>query len=196
MYIRTRGHLGQFKWRRAQWAKFHDRSCLWDSQDLIPDWEVFNRMIIKQTLDDFEGRESELRTKHKVWIKNEFVHRIVLSWRTSKPIYKQLVPQIVQRFQTSKPIRTIILIGHTDEPGTPTFNYNLGLKRAKAVCHRIIRIKDWLTRSTLRYFHLEIALRSKRAANPVGLIAESMRMPQIVNCRHNIIPRSANYLDC
>ncbi len=88
-------------------------------------------MIIKKTLDDFEGRESELRTKHKVRIKNEFVPRIVLSWRTSKPIYKQLVPKIVQRLQTSKPIRTIILIGHPEEPGTPTFNYNLGLSVLK-----------------------------------------------------------------
>ena len=116
MYIRTSGHLGQ-----AEMPGVYGTPCLWDKQNLIPDWDVMGFILVKKNLDDFYVPKFDLRTKHKVWIRNQFVPRIVQSW------------------QTSKPIRTIILVGHTDEPGNLSYNYTLGLNRAKAVCHRIIK---------------------------------------------------------
>ena len=46
---------------------------------------------------------------------------------------KILASHIVKSWRTSQPIRTIRLIGHTDEIGSDDYNVKLGLRRAEAV---------------------------------------------------------------
>jgi len=118
MYIRTSEGLGQ-----THLPSTYGTPC-W--QDKIP-IDVINDAVSEgngKGLTEFHFRESKLRTKHKAWIKNHFVPAIVKSW------------------QTTSPIRTIILVGYSDEIGGQLFNYNLGLERAKAVRKEIVdRIK-------------------------------------------------------
>lgn len=114
MYIRTSEGLGQTKLPSA------DKSPCW--QDEWPAKIVESAIMNGSTheLTEFHLGESKLRTKHRAWIKNIFVPAILKSW------------------QTTKPIRTISLIGYADSVGNQLSNYNLGLKRAKAVRQQII----------------------------------------------------------
>ena len=114
MYIQTAEALGQ-----AQLPSTYGTPCL---QDAVP-WEsiYLSGIVVEQTLDEFNYRESNLRTRHKTWIRRRLAPRIIQSWRTSTPI------------------RTIILVGHTDEVGNPSDNYKLGLARAKAVRDQLLK---------------------------------------------------------
>lgn len=114
MYIQTAEALGQ-----TQSPSTYGTPC-W--QDAVP-WEpiLLSGLMVERVLDEFNYRESNLRTKHKTWIRRRFIPAIVRSWRTSKPI------------------RTIILVGHTDEVGDPLENYKLGLARAQAVRDRVLK---------------------------------------------------------
>jgi hypothetical protein len=117
MYIRTSGNLGQ-----VQSPSVYKTPC-W--QDNLPNVFInFRKHIVDKTLDGFVFRKFSLTPRHASWINNQFV------------------PQIIQSWQTNAPIRTIILIGHTDELGDQTFNYNLGLNRAKAVRQSIFKEID------------------------------------------------------
>jgi hypothetical protein len=70
-------------------------------------------------LDEFDFGKRDLRTWHRTWIKRNFAPAIILSWNTNKPI------------------RAIILIGHADEVGGQVENYELGLARALAVFYEM-----------------------------------------------------------
>jgi len=114
VYIQIAEALGQ--------AQLPSRSRALCWQDAVP-WEpiLLSGLMVERTLDEFNYRESNLRTRHKTWIRRRFVPAIVRSWRTSKPM------------------RTIILVGHTDEIGDPLDNYKLGLGRAKAVRDQVLK---------------------------------------------------------
>ncbi len=108
MYISTSSNFGQ-----VLSPSTYGKQCL---QDLYPiEFVLLNGPIVEKSLDDFYIGKWRLRSKHKYWILNNFV------------------PQILQSWKTSKPIRTIMLVGHADEVGEQAFNYDLGLKRAKEV---------------------------------------------------------------
>jgi outer membrane protein OmpA-like peptidoglycan-associated protein len=92
--------------------------CIQDDPSKFIDFALMNSTIHK-VLNEFDFRKSNLRTWHKTWIKLQFAPAIKASWRTSKPI------------------RTIILIGHTDEVGEQSANYQLGKDRANAVAEEI-----------------------------------------------------------
>ena len=114
MYVQINEGLGQ-----QPLSSVRDRQCLEDT--LAP--RIIDEILINNDLPrlaEFHFRESKLRTRHRVWIKKHFVPSLVKSW------------------QTAKPIRTIALIGRTDEVGDPLTNYKLGLERAKAVRKQIV----------------------------------------------------------
>ena len=110
MYLHTSEGLGQEKLPSIQ-----DTPCL---QDAVP-WMQLGNSIVHRELNEFHFRDPNLRTWHKAWIKNH------------------LIPAILKSWQTTRPIRTIVLVGNADSVGNQSFNYALGLKRAKAVRKRI-----------------------------------------------------------
>jgi len=113
MYIQIGEGLGQ-----EQLPTSSGKLCL---QDNVPlESILLSGIIIDHTLDEFNFRKSDLRTRHKTWIRRRLVPAIIRSWRTSTPM------------------RTIVLIGHADEVGDQAVNYKLGLARAEAVRDRIM----------------------------------------------------------
>jgi OmpA family len=92
--------------------------CIQDDSSKWLDFAVLNK-IIPKILNEFNFRDPNLRTWHKTWIKLQFVPAINASWNTSNPI------------------RRIILVGHTDEVGKQSDNYQLGKARANAVAEEI-----------------------------------------------------------
>lgn len=70
---------------------------------------------IERVLDRFYFRTSDLRSWHKTWIR------------------RQLVPALASSLKSGQPIRTILLIGHSDQVGSAEANYRMGLARARAV---------------------------------------------------------------
>jgi hypothetical protein len=115
MYLRTYEPLGQ-----ADLPSIYGTPCLQDDVVGRLEFALLSEPITK-TLDDFYFRRASLRTWHKTWIRRQFVPVIVASWSTSKPI------------------RTIILIGDADEVGDPAFNYRLGKARAEAVSKELTK---------------------------------------------------------
>ena len=66
------------------------------------------------------------------------------------PMIHRVAQQAVASWQTSSPIRTIRLFGHTDQVGPESYNVNLGQQRALAVQARLVqeieRLKPGLSR--------------------------------------------------
>jgi outer membrane protein OmpA-like peptidoglycan-associated protein len=114
MYVPTTKALGQ-----AQLPTSSGNPCL---QDKVPvEFIGLSTLIVDQSLERFNFRKSNLRTFHSTWIRRRFVPIILKGWRTTRPI------------------RTIILVGHADEVGSPLDNYKLGLARAQAVRDRLLK---------------------------------------------------------
>lgn len=114
MYISTSSNFGQ-----VLSPSTYGKQCL---QDLHPiEFILLSTILVEKSLDDYYLGKWPLRSKHKYWILKYFVPKILQSWKTSKPI------------------RTIMLVGHADETGEQAFNYNLGLKRAKEVRELILK---------------------------------------------------------
>jgi hypothetical protein len=109
--------------------------CIHDDSSKWLDFAVLNK-IIPKILNEFNFRDPNLRTWHKTWIKLQFVPAINASWNTSNPI------------------RRIILVGHTDEVGKQSDNYQLGKARANAVAEEIKKesAQTSAARSNLRHF--------------------------------------------
>ena len=114
MYVQTAKTLGQ-----AQLPTASGRPCLEDKVPIA--FIALSALIVDQSLERFNFRKSNLRPFHNTWIRHRFVPLILKSWRTARPI------------------RTIILVGHADEVGSPLDNYKLGLARAKAVRDRLLK---------------------------------------------------------
>jgi outer membrane protein OmpA-like peptidoglycan-associated protein len=114
MYVQSAKALGQ-----AQLPSSSDKPCL---QDKVPTAFIgLSTLIVDQSLERFNFRKSNLRTFHKTWIRARFVPVILKSWRTTRPI------------------RTIILVGHADEVGSPLDNYKLGSARAQEVRDQLLK---------------------------------------------------------
>lgn len=113
MYIQSYAGLGQ-----KELPSTYGTPCLQDDTAKRLEFALFSDTVSK-SLDEFNFRESRLRTWHKTWIKRRFVPAVVASWRTSKPI------------------QTIILVGHADEVGEPSINYRLGKDRAAGVANEL-----------------------------------------------------------
>jgi phosphatidylserine/phosphatidylglycerophosphate/cardiolipin synthase-like enzyme len=75
---------------------------------------------VRMTLERFQYKKAMLENKHREQI-TDLVRRIQVSYKTSKPI------------------RLIKIVGHTDPVGSDQYNMNLGLQRAKQVQARIIQ---------------------------------------------------------
>jgi outer membrane protein OmpA-like peptidoglycan-associated protein len=121
MYIRTHERiLAHDGLSQAELPSIDGTPCL---QDDVRSRLEFARLSdsITKTLDDFPFGEPTLKKTHKTWIRRQLVPAIVASWRTSKPI------------------RTIILLGDADEVGQPSFNYKLGKARADAVSKELTK---------------------------------------------------------
>lgn len=113
MYIQAAEPLGQ-----AQLPSSSGRPCL---QDKVPaEFILLSTLIVDQSLARFNFRQSSLRTFHMTWIR------------------RRLIPVILQSWRTPRPIRTIILVGHADEVGSPLENYKLGLARAEEVRKQVL----------------------------------------------------------
>ena len=129
MYISTSSNFGQ-----VLSPSTYGKQCL---QDLYPlEFVLLNSPIVEKSLDDFYIGKWQLRSKHKYWILKYFVQQILQSWKTSKPI------------------RTIILVGNVDEVGEQAFNYNLGLKRAKEVQAFIISMVNQKDKNLVGKIHI------------------------------------------
>lgn len=82
------------------------------------------------------------------------------------PQIRHLAQRIVASWRTSRPIRTVRLIGHTDNRGSAGFNVNLGERRAKAVGERLVRAINRLQPGLTR--RLRIVAQSRGEHRPVA----------------------------
>ncbi len=113
----------------------------------------------KFVLDNFAFNKSDLTTKHKNALND-------------------LAKLITDTHQTPQPVLQMMLVGHTDNVGSWTYNHSLGLKRAFAAATYLLYLLDKRYGKQL-LFPVPVTLNSEGELSPVSNTAAQNRRVDI-----------------
>ena len=82
--------------------------------------------------------------------------------------------KIVQSLTTNRPVRTVLVAGHTDRVGDDNYNFGLGWRRATAVMEELCRRLEGLRRGITGNLNLELTSCGERW--PKGTAPQSRRV--------------------
>jgi hypothetical protein len=113
---------------------------------------------------------------------DRFQHRKIALESFHLPIINEIARHIVNSQQTSQPIRTVRLVGHTDSTGTETDNWNAGGRRAEEARQQLERELERLQPGLSN--QIRILIRSCGEFQPVE--SNSLRQGRAMNRRVEI----------